>query len=136
MQIFTRARTAVTALIDMALANQRVTPVREVAARINISISYLEPMFSKMREEGLVVSIRGQYGGYRIAKPLQDILVSDIVLAVDSDGPIRTNATTRGGICLAQEMWASMDKQILHHLGKVTLAELVFAEKRRREKAN
>ena len=91
MRLTTKGRFAVTAMLDLALnevgADDSVKPVTlsGISERQDISLSYLEQLFSRLRRQGLVSSVRGPGGGYNLAKAKDDISVSAIISAVDED---------------------------------------------------
>ena len=130
MRLTTKGRFAVTAMLDLAL-NEDAKPVTlaGISERQAISLSYLEQLFSRLRKQGLVTSVRGPGGGYRLAKPHADISVSHIITAVDE----LIDATQCGGKedcfdegrCMTHDLWASLNNKILDYLSGVTLAELV-----------
>ena len=130
MRLTTKGRFAVTAMMDLALCGgaEPVT-LAEISARQHISLSYLEQLFGKLRRQGLVKSVRGPGGGYRLARAMQDISVAEIIRAVDE--PI--DATQCGGKencqddrkCLTHDLWANLNNHIFSYLRAVTLAELV-----------
>ena len=130
MRLTTKGRFAVTAMLDLAL-NENAKPVTlaGISERQAISLSYLEQLFSRLRRQGLVTSVRGPGGGYRLAKPHADISVSHIIAAVDE----LIDATQCGGKedchdagrCMTHNLWASLNDKILDYLSGVTLAELV-----------
>ena len=130
MRLTTKGRFAVTAMVDLALrGGAEPVTLAEISGRQHISLSYLEQLFGKLRRQGLVKSVRGPGGGYRLAKPMPDISVADIILAVDE--PI--DATQCGGKencqderkCLTHDLWANLNAHIFSYLRAVTLAELV-----------
>ena len=85
MRLTTRGRYAVTALLDLAVQENRhqgAVSLSDIAKRQSISISYLEQLFSKLRKKGLVNSTRGASGGYHLAKPLDEIDIMSIITAV------------------------------------------------------
>ena len=84
MKLTTKGRYAVMAMADLA-ANQKLKPVslNEISLRQNISLSYLEQLFSKLKNQKLVKSIRGSSGGYILEKNPKDIKISNIIFAVD-----------------------------------------------------
>ncbi len=134
MRLTTKGRFAVTAMLDLALASGRTTvPLADISSRQKISLSYLEQLFAKLRRAGLVKSVRGPGGGYLLAKPLADVTVADIIIAVDE--PI--DATQCGGMencldehkCLTHDLWAKLNDHIFEYLRKVTLAELAAAQR-------
>ena len=86
MRISTKSRFAVTAMIDVALReNAGPVPLSDIAVRHQISISYLEQMFSKLRQHGLVESTRGPGGGYALGHRGDAITVADIIEAVEGE---------------------------------------------------
>jgi len=105
----------------------------EISQRQKISLAYLEQLFGKLRRRGLVDSVRGPGGGYCLAKDMAQIVVSDIILAVDE--PI--DATQCGGKencrddekCITHDLWAQLNKRIFDYLGGVTLKQLVDDQK-------
>lgn len=132
MRLTTRGRYAVTALLDLALqASQQdgAVSLSDIAKRQSISISYLEQLFSKLRKRGLVTSIRGAAGGYFLAKPLDEIDVMSIIVAVDES----VNAMQCGGhgdcqggsMCLTHDLWCALSNHIEQYLENITLAQLL-----------
>jgi Rrf2 family iron-sulfur cluster assembly transcriptional regulator len=94
MQIATRGRVAVAAMLDLALCvDRRPIALAHISARQKISLSYLELLFGRMRQQGLVRSARGPGGGYSLARSALDITMADIVLAVDDSGTGGPGAT-------------------------------------------
>ena len=87
MRLSTKGRFAVTAMIDVGLrANAGPVSLADISTRHRISLSYLEQLFSKLRQHGLVVSTRGPGGGYNLARNAEAISVADIVGAVEGTG--------------------------------------------------
>ena len=134
MRLTTKGRFAVTAMLDLALNEvDRPVTLAGISERQEISLSYLEQLFSRLRRNGLVKSVRGPGGGYRIAKPLDGISVSDIITAVDE----QIDATQCGGNencqdehrCMTHDLWASLNVKILEYLSGVSLAQLVASQK-------
>ena len=130
MRLTTKGRFAVTAMIDVAMHSTNApATLAAVSERQKISLSYLEQLFGKLRRCGLVASVRGPGGGYRLAGPADKISVADIIVAVDE--PI--DATQCGGQenchddrrCMTHELWASLNSHIFDFLQSVTLADLV-----------
>ena len=130
MRLTTKGRFAVTAMLDIALyeADKPVT-LAGISERQGISLSYLEQLFSRLRKNGLVTSVRGPGGGYRIAKPHQEITVSNIITAVDE----LIDATQCGGNqnchdegrCMTHDLWTALNGKILEYLSGVSLADMV-----------
>ncbi|MFZ5530866.1 MAG: Fe-S cluster assembly transcriptional regulator IscR [Pseudomonadota bacterium] len=133
MRLTTKGRFAVTAMIDLAMQgdNGPVT-LAEISERQKISLSYLEQLFGKLRRHGLVASVRGPGGGYRIAKSLQQVSVADIILAVDE--PLDT--TKCGGKqncreeqkCLPHDLWQNLNAKIFDYLSSVSLAQILDSQ--------
>jgi Rrf2 family iron-sulfur cluster assembly transcriptional regulator len=130
MRLTTKGRFAVTAMLDLALrGGKNPVTLAGISERQDISLSYLEQLFSRLRRHELVESVRGPGGGYYLAKALDDVSVADIIRAVDE--PI--DATQCGGKenchdehrCMTHDLWTSLNKKIYEYLDSVTLAELV-----------
>jgi len=133
MKLSTKGRYAVMALVDLA-ANSDGKPVTlaEIAERQEISLSYLEQLFAKLRRGGLVNSVRGPGGGYLLANPAERTRIADIVLAVDE--PIRATRCTPGqpigcrgnaSRCATHDLWEELGNQIYLYLSAVSLADVV-----------
>jgi Rrf2 family transcriptional regulator, iron-sulfur cluster assembly transcription factor len=141
MQISTRGRYAVMAMVDLAsrqAETQSDGPVclADIAGRQQLSLSYLEQLFGKLRRAELVGSARGPGGGYRLARPACAISISDIVTAVDE--PIKaTRCEIGSGGCLAlpgaefgmkcqtHDLWFELSRQVTLFLHGITLADVV-----------
>jgi Rrf2 family iron-sulfur cluster assembly transcriptional regulator len=134
MRLTTKGRFAVTAMIDLALHgdNGPVT-LAGISERQKISLSYLEQLFGKLRRNKLVSSVRGPGGGYRLMRPMNQVSVADIILAVDE--PI--DATQCKGKenchndqrCMTHDLWTSLNAKIRDYLTLVTLEQLVTSPK-------
>jgi Rrf2 family iron-sulfur cluster assembly transcriptional regulator len=109
-------------------------PVRlsEIANRQELSLSYLEQLFGKLRRGGLVVAARGPGGGYRLARPACETRIADIIVAVDE--PIKATRCKsdsskgclgRTGRCLTHDLWEELGRQIEVFLESVTLADVL-----------
>lgn len=133
MRLSTKGRYAVMAMVDLA-AHSKGAPVAlaDIAERQEISLSYLEQLFAKLRKGGLVKSVRGPGGGYLLAHTADATRISDIILAVDE--PIRTtrcaNGTPQGcrtnrSRCLTHDLWEELSNQIHMYLSSVTIADVV-----------
>lgn len=133
MRLSTKGRYAVMAMVDLA-STSKGNPVAlaDIAERQEISLSYLEQLFAKLRKGGLVKSVRGPGGGYLLAHPADATRISDIILAVDE--PIRTtrcaNVTPQGcrtnrSRCLTHDLWEELGNQIHIYLSSVTVADVV-----------
>lgn len=130
MRLTTKGRFAVTAMIDLA-TRQSEGPVtlNAISERQRISLSYLEQLFGRLRRGNLVKSMRGPGGGYRLARDVDEITVTQIVLAVDE----QLDATRCGGRancnntaqCMTHDLWASLNRRMFDYLDSVTLGSLV-----------
>lgn len=142
MRLTTKGRFAVTAMLDLALnesinGNAKPVTLAGISERQEISLSYLEQLFSRLRRQGLVSSVRGPGGGYRVAKSHSDISVSDIIAAVDE----LIDATQCGGQencrdtgrCMTHDLWASLNDKILNYLSGVSLADMVKTQRQNDE---
>ena len=132
MKLSTKGRYAVMAMADLAQnAKGRPVTLADIAERQEISLSYLEQLFGKMRKAGLVTSVRGPGGGYLLGRPAGALRVADIVVAVDE--PIKATRCTPGspkgchshrGRCLTHDLWEELGNQIYLFLSSVTLADV------------
>ena len=130
MRLTTKGRFAVTAMVDLALRQNRgPVTLAAISERQHISLSYLEQLFGKLRRASLVSSTRGPGGGYNLAQAPASISVADIVSAVDE--PL--DATQCGGKenchddrrCMTHDLWATLNEKMHEYLSSVTLADLV-----------
>jgi len=136
MRLTTKGRFAVTAMIDLGL-RQHHGPVTlaSISQRQDISLSYLEQLFGKLRRHELVASTRGPGGGYTMGRPMSDISVADVIYAVDE--PL--DATQCGGKencnnddrCMTHDLWASLNRVMVDYLDSVTLQQLVDEQRER-----
>ncbi len=132
MKLSTKGRYAVMAMVDLASHSQG-SPVAlaDIAERQEISLSYLEQLFGKLRKGGLVKSVRGPGGGYLLSRTPQQTRISDIILAVDE--PIQTTRCSPGtpagchnnkGRCLTHDLWEELGNQIYLYLSSVSLGDV------------
>jgi len=132
VKLSTKGRYAVMAMVDLA-SNSKGQPIAlaDIAERQEISLSYLEQLFAKLRKGGLVKSVRGPGGGYLLAHPIEESRVSDIIVAVDE--PIRATRCAPGSPagcrsnrsrCLTHDLWEELGNQIHLYLSSVSLADI------------
>ena len=130
MRLTTKGRYAVTAMLDLALhANEGPVSLADISTRQEISLSYLEQLFAKLRRNTLVKSVRGPGGGYCLSEEPASIAVSQIIDAVNES----IDATSCGGeggcqdgqVCLTHYLWCDLSKQIHHFLSGISIADLV-----------
>ena len=131
MRLSTKGRYAVMAMVDLARqGTDRAVSLAEIAERRDISLSYLEQLFAKLRRRGLVQSARGPGGGYRLARTAADTPISEIVLAVDE--PLKVIRCTGGAQgclpggarCATHDLWEALGRQIHQFLSSVSLADV------------
>ena len=133
MKLSTKGRYAVMAMVDLVQHN-RGEPVAlaDIAERQDISVSYLEQLFAKLRKGRLVESVRGPGGGYVLSRPADETRISDIVVAVDE--PIAQTRCTPGqsigcsgvsGRCLTHDLWEELGNQIHLFLNSISLEDVV-----------
>lgn len=129
MRIGMKCRFAVTALIDVALREALgPVPLTDIAVRQQISLSYLEQLFSKLRQHGLVASVRGPGGGYTICNHVEDITLADIISAVEDIPAEATKPSASKVLDTTQKLWDDMNAKILEFAQSVTLKSLVLEQ--------
>ena len=130
MRLTTKGRYAVTAMLDLSLhGNTGPISLADISKRQEISLSYLEQLFSKLRQHQLVSSVRGPGGGYRLSRDSADIYVAQIIDAVnesiDATSCKGAGNCKNGKVCLTHNLWADLSEQIHHFLSGISLASLV-----------
>ena len=130
MILTTKARYAVTAMLDIAYHTEgKPISLPEIAVRQNISLSYLEQLFSRLKKNGLVDSIKGPGGGYRLSKGADDIVISDVIHAVEEN--LETTACNgksnchNNQQCLSHNLWEDLGTEIKNFLSDVTLQQVI-----------
>ncbi|MFZ4625925.1 MAG: Fe-S cluster assembly transcription factor [Rhodoferax sp.] len=131
MRLTTKGRFAVTAMIDLGL-RQAAGPVTlaAISQRQEISLSYLEQLFGKLRRHALVESTRGPGGGYTPARAPADITVAEIISSVDEPMDAtqcggKENCLGEGARCMTHDLWASLNVKMVEFLESVSLQKLV-----------
>ena len=130
MKLTSKGRYAVTAMLDVTIhAAYGPVSLADISERQAISLSYLEQLFSKLRKHGLVISIRGPGGGYRLGRCSAQIAVADVVSAVNESvdaTKCQGKGNCQGGEqCLTHSLWEGLSRRIEDFLQGITLAELV-----------
>lgn len=130
MKLTTRGRYAVTAMLDLAL-HQQEEPIalQDIALRQEISLSYLEQLFSRLRQKGLVCSTRGPGGGYCLNRAPEHISIAEIIDAVDEN----VDTTRCGGLqnchsdgpCISHHLWSDLSDEIRRFLSNITLSLVI-----------
>jgi Rrf2 family iron-sulfur cluster assembly transcriptional regulator len=130
MRLTSKGRYAVTAMLDVALhSSAGPVPLADISVRQEISLSYLEQLFARLRKQGLVSSVRGPGGGYQLGKPAELISVSDVISAVDESVDAtrcQGKSDCQGGAkCLTHSLWSDLSHRIEDFLTHISLGELV-----------
>jgi Rrf2 family iron-sulfur cluster assembly transcriptional regulator len=134
MRLSTKGRYAVMAMADLARREgdaSRAVALADIAERQEISLSYLEQLFARLRRKGLVKSARGPGGGYRLARGAHETTIAEIVHAVDE--PLRATrcvnagrgCMSKGERCLTHDLWEDLGRRIEDYLASVSLADVV-----------
>lgn len=130
MKLTSKGRYAVTAMLDVALHTERgPVSLSDISTRQEISLSYLEQLFSRLRRQQLVCSVRGPGGGYVLGREARDISIGEVIRAVDEKVDVtrcQGQADCQGGErCLTHSLWQELSERISHFLNGVSLAELI-----------
>ncbi len=133
MKLSTKGRYAVMAMADLArYGGKKPVSLGEIAGRQEISLSYLEQLFAKLRRAGIVKSVRGPGGGYHLARDPDEIAVADIILAVDE--PLEATRCKKntpegclgnGARCITHDLWDELSRQIHLFLSEVSLGDVI-----------
>ena len=131
MKLTTKGRYAVTAMLDLALhdGNGPVSLV-QISERQDISLSYLEQLFSKLRRQELVTSMRGPGGGYRLSRTPNEIAIANIIMAVDENLDVTNCGNATAGCeknkrCLTHNLWTDLSNQIQSFLSGISLQDMM-----------
>jgi Rrf2 family iron-sulfur cluster assembly transcriptional regulator len=140
MRLSTKGRYAVMAMADLAKrGGEGAVTLGEIAHRQDISQAYLEQLFARLRRRGLVQSVRGPGGGYRLAQPAAETRVGDIVTAVEEPlKVVRCKSAGKGCLpggerCLTHDLWDGLGRQIEAYLASVSLDDVVSGKLARRQ---
>jgi len=131
MRLTTKGRYAVTAMLDLALHNERrPISLSEISERQSISLSYLEQLFARLKREGLVASTRGPGGGYRLNRKADAIDIATVISAVDElvgnrCADIKKSPCGHDSKCLTHDLWHGLSEQIHDFLTGISLADLM-----------
>ena len=132
MKLTTKGRYAVMAMADIA-ANQKLKPVslKDISLRQNISLSYLEQLFSKLKNRKLVKSVRGPLGGYILEKTPKDIKISNIIFAVDEEVKTlncnrdsKKSCQGKSARCITHHLWVDLEQHINDFFDNTNLGDL------------
>jgi len=130
VRLTTKGRYAVTAMLDLAIHHGKgPIALADIAQRQGISLSYLEQLFSRLRKQSLVSSVRGPGGGYNLARNAAKIHIAEVISAVDEN----VDTTRCGGAhncqnegpCLTHDLWYDLSNRIYEYLDRISLQDLV-----------
>jgi Rrf2 family iron-sulfur cluster assembly transcriptional regulator len=130
MKLTSKGRYAVTAMLDVSLHSQRgPVSLADISERQEISLSYLEQLFSRLRREKLVDSVRGPGGGYKLGRQASEISIGEVIRAVN-ESVDATKCQGQGGCqggerCLTHNLWEGLSDRISVFLDGITLGELM-----------
>ena len=141
MKLSTKGRYWLRALIDLAVySGQEAVSIQSIAKRQNISDRYLEQLMGKLRRAGLVVSIRGAGGGYRLARPAGEISVGEVLRALEGNLDAVTCPGTEEGpgcadadLCVTRYVWKRINDSITQAVDTIMIEQLVEESRRIRE---
>ncbi len=132
MKLGTKGRYAVMALVDLAYyGKDKPLAITEIARRQSLPVPYLEQLFSTLRKNGMVTSIRGQQGGYKLAREADDIRIADILEAIGE--PIKTTRCGEKQVngclglkakCLTHDLWAGLGQKMHQYLSGISLSDV------------
>jgi len=128
MKLSTRGRYAVTAMFDLAAhSDGELVSAAEISKRQGISLSYLEQLLLKLKRGGLVTTVKGPSGGYRLAKKPSQVSIGEIIAAVE--GPVAladcvTSTCPKSGCCSTRSLWESLSDKVTKVLDSTTLKDL------------
>lgn len=131
MKFSTRSRYAIMAVVDMASNfHGDAVSLQSIAIRQNIPLNYLEQIFSKLRREGIIKSVRGPGGGYIPNKPMESILLSEVLLAVDSSFKMTrcssgVKCNPMGGRCSTHSLWKGLGSTMFNYFNSISVADVV-----------
>jgi Rrf2 family transcriptional regulator, iron-sulfur cluster assembly transcription factor len=127
MRLSTKCRFAVSAMIDIALREKSgPVPLSEIGLRNQISLSYLEQIFSQLRHKGLVISSRGPGGGYKLSLSMDAITVADIICAIEEEPSIAKQHDTSEIQNMIEDLWAVINTSLVDFMRTITLRSLVL----------
>lgn len=136
MRLSTKSRFAVTAMIDIALqGNAGPISLADIGMRHKISVSYLEQLFSRLRQSGLVESTRGPGGGYSLSRSSESISVADIIGAIEvhpqapGKGEKAFPGQAGSGEWMTQELWAALNAKMVEHMQSISLRHLASEQR-------
>lgn len=141
MRLTTKGRFAVTAMLDLALRQDKgPVTLAAISQRQDISLSYLEQLFGKLRRHEIVESVRGPGGGYHLARAARNVTVADIIIAVDEPldatqcggkGNCHGSDLKNGLHCMTHDLWSNLNSKMVDYLDSVSLQDLVDQQRQK-----
>lgn len=129
MKLSTKARHAITAMMDLAINdNYKPVTLADISQCQGISLSYLEQLFAKLRKSGLVVGVRGPGGGYRLSRSPNEISVAQVISAIDENVQPQKEHSELSTMqfddrCITHQIWDELSAKIYNYLDNVSLGE-------------
>lgn len=137
MKISTKGQYGLRAMVDLAIhSTGEQIPLNSIAERQNLSVGYLEQVFSSLRKAGLVKSVKGPQGGYSLAHSASDITVGDVLRTLEGDLSVveeldeRQNTDNDIEYCITEKVWKKINQSISEVVDSITLEDLVVAYKK------
>ncbi len=140
MNLTTKGKYAVTASLDLAIHNKdsSYVAISSIAERQSIPAPYLEQLFRFLRKAGILDSLRGPSGGYRLRRPSSEIKIGEIIAAVEK----RMDATQCGGVgdcnggstCLAHNLWMELNSEVDYFLMNISLEDVIKNKTRNKDR--
>ena len=141
MKLSTKGRYGLRALIDLAqYSEEEAVSISSISQRQNISESYLEQLMAKLRKAGLVMSIRGAQGGYRLAKPAESISVGDVLRALEGNleavecSALKDQGCEGSDLCVTKYVWQRINESIARTVDEMMLDQLVEESRKAQKK--
>lgn len=131
MKLTTRSRYGTRMVLDIAQhCSDRPVRIQDIADRQGVSAKYLEKLIRKLKDVGYIKSKRGPSGGHTLARPASEILIGEVVHALEGDDSLvecRTGKKNCGRIevCLTRRIWKEASDAMYDRLNSITLADLL-----------
>ncbi|MCD8021477.1 MAG: Rrf2 family transcriptional regulator [Lachnospiraceae bacterium] len=142
MRLSTKGRYGLRAMVDLALNSEtEAVSISSISERQEISESYLEQLIAKLRRAELVVSTRGVQGGYRLARPADEITVGDVLRALEGDmravdcGAFSNAGCEGSDLCVTKYVWQRINESIDEAMDTMYISQLVEESRRVLEKS-
>ena len=134
MKLSTKGRHAITAMMELALRdNKGPVTLADISVEQSISVSYLEQLFARLRNHGLVTGMRGPGGGYCLRRPASEVTIAEILSAVDDAMPARRERIPGEEWPQSVILWNRLSSRIYDYLDGLTLAEAVAQDNQEKE---